>query len=49
MARIEARARVREGDTVNFALEAERLRFFDPETTQAIGAGRPAQRTASVT
>ena len=37
VARIDARAPVRNGDEVRFALEAARLRFFDPQTTEAIG------------
>ena len=37
VARIDNRARVRDGETVHFAVEADRLRFFDPESTEAIG------------
>jgi mannitol 2-dehydrogenase len=44
VARIEARSAVaREGARVRFGLEAERLRFFDPRTTEAIGLTRPAR------
>jgi multiple sugar transport system ATP-binding protein len=38
VARIEARAVVREGERIRFRLAADRLRFFDPDTTEAIGA-----------
>jgi multiple sugar transport system ATP-binding protein len=37
VARIDARAIVREGEQVHFNLEADRLRFFDPESAEAIG------------
>jgi multiple sugar transport system ATP-binding protein len=38
VARIEARVPMREGERIRFGLEADRLRFFDPTTTEAIGA-----------
>jgi multiple sugar transport system ATP-binding protein len=37
VARIDVRTLVREGDQVHFSLDGERLRFFDPESTEAIG------------
>jgi multiple sugar transport system ATP-binding protein len=37
VARVDARASVREGEQIGFRLDPERLRFFDPETTGAIG------------
>src|SRR5579875_1060744 len=37
VARIDARTRVRAGDAVRFRIEPGRLRFFDPDTTDAIG------------
>ena len=46
MARIEARVPVREGAHLRFALEPERLRFFDPQTTEAIGVVRESQGAA---
>jgi multiple sugar transport system ATP-binding protein len=41
VARIEARALVRAGDAARFHIDSSRMRFFDPETTEAIGF--PAQ------
>jgi multiple sugar transport system ATP-binding protein len=38
VARIDARVAVREGERIRFRLAADRLRFFDPATTEAIGA-----------
>jgi multiple sugar transport system ATP-binding protein len=37
IARIDARATVREGEQVHFVIEADRLRFFDPGTSEALG------------
>jgi multiple sugar transport system ATP-binding protein len=52
VARIDAQSLVRAGDAVRFRINPRRLRFFDPETTQAIGsptngasvAGQPRDR-----
>jgi multiple sugar transport system ATP-binding protein len=47
VARIDARATVREGEQVHFGIEADRLRFFDPETTEALGRpGGASNRSA---
>jgi multiple sugar transport system ATP-binding protein len=37
IARIDARATVGEGEQVHFVIEADRLRFFDPGTSEALG------------
>ena len=50
IARLEARAPLREGERVHFRLAPERLRFFDPKSTEAIGRrerGRDGSRDTS--
>jgi multiple sugar transport system ATP-binding protein len=42
IARIEARASVRAGEAVRLHIDPSRLRFFDPETTEAIRFATPA-------
>jgi multiple sugar transport system ATP-binding protein len=37
VARVDTRAAIRAGDAVRFYIEPGRVRFFDPETTEAIG------------
>jgi multiple sugar transport system ATP-binding protein len=37
VARVDARAAIRAGDSVRFQIDSSRLRFFDPVTTGAIG------------
>jgi multiple sugar transport system ATP-binding protein len=37
VARTEARTTIRAGDAVRFYIDPGRVRFFDPDTTQAIG------------
>ena len=41
IARMEARASVRAGEAVRLHIDPSRLRFFDPETTEAIGFATP--------
>jgi multiple sugar transport system ATP-binding protein len=41
IARMDARASVRAGEAVRLHIDPSRLRFFDPETTEAIGFATP--------
>ncbi len=45
VARIDAQTLVRAGDAVQFRIDPRRLRFFDPETTEAIGPFWAARAT----
>jgi multiple sugar transport system ATP-binding protein len=48
VARIEARALVSVGEVVKFHIDPARLRFFDPETTEAIGFEIAISRLSAV-
>ncbi len=41
VARLNARSRVREGDTVDLAVDTRGLHFFDPDTGASIRAAKP--------
>jgi multiple sugar transport system ATP-binding protein len=41
VARLNARSRVREGDTVDLAVDTRGLHFFDPDTGASIRATKP--------
>ena len=45
VARVDVRTAVREGAHVRFQIDPERLRFFDPRSTDAIGRPRPVGGT----
>jgi multiple sugar transport system ATP-binding protein len=47
VARIDARSVVRDGDQVHFSIEPDRLRFFDPESGDAIGSASALAPTAN--
>jgi multiple sugar transport system ATP-binding protein len=47
VARIEARASVNVGESIRFHIDPTRLRFFDPDTTEAIGFEAAMGRLAS--
>jgi multiple sugar transport system ATP-binding protein len=48
VARVDARTVIRAGDAVRFHIEASRLRFFDPETTEAIGFAATTDPNTSI-